>query len=111
MKTFTSVEEILNIDDKKWIIVYFHASFCKPCKKVSPEFENLEKKYMNTICFGKADIEKTNLGQAFDITMMPVFIVFINENNQWMEYKRYIGTDLNPIVRLLDQIVSVKEEN
>lgn len=105
MKTFTSVEEILNIHDKKWTIVYFHASFCQPCKKVGPEFEKLEIRYP-AVCFGKADIGKTNLGQAFDIMMMPIFILFIYENEQWMEYKRFVGTDLKNLTFILEQIKS-----
>jgi len=58
-------------------IVYFTATWCKPCKAVSPVFEKLEREGPSEIYFIKIDIdEHPEISEYCNIDSIPSCIVY-----------------------------------
>jgi thioredoxin 1 len=61
------------------IIIKLYATWCKPCKKITPFYEIYSKEY-NNILFCEINIEEfDNIINIYDIKKFPTFI-FINNN-------------------------------
>eukprot|EP00956_Cyclotella_meneghiniana_P001530 scaffold1717_cov62-Cyclotella_meneghiniana.AAC.11 len=55
-------------------VMYFTASWCPPCKMISPIYEELSKKYPK-VAFGKIDVdENQDAAMAFQISAVPTFV-------------------------------------
>ena len=53
-------------------VVDFYATWCGPCKQLSPILERLEKKYAGRVTFMRIDVdEQPELAQAFQIESIP----------------------------------------
>jgi thioredoxin 1 len=62
--------------NKNKILVQYTASFCSPCKTLSPRLENISKNH-EKIKFVKIDVqENVNLTQELNITSVPTVIVY-----------------------------------
>ena len=65
-------------ESKKLIVVDFTASWCGPCRFISPFLAELAKKYTNAI-FVKVDVDELkSVAQDWAIEAMPTF-VFVKE--------------------------------
>jgi len=63
----------------KLVIVDFFATWCGPCQRISPVFEELSRKYPKAI-FVKVDVDKCQeTAAANGVTAMPTFIFFRNK--------------------------------
>ncbi|RDW59505.1 thiol-disulfide exchange intermediate [Coleophoma cylindrospora] len=61
------------------LIIDFYATWCGPCKAISPAFDRLAKQHADTpaIVFAKVDVDKAkDVAQACAITSMPTFQFF-----------------------------------
>ena len=62
----------------KLVVVDFFATWCGPCQRIAPVFEQLAAKYGNAV-FLKVDVDKCpDVGAANNVTAMPTFIFFRN---------------------------------
>ncbi len=62
-----------------FVIVDFWASWCMPCKKLSPTVEALAKDYRGKVVFGKLNTDQSvNTAISFGITSIPTLIFFKN---------------------------------
>ena len=69
-------ETLTYIGDKP-TIVDFYASWCGPCKKLSPIMEKLSKKYEDKVNFYKIDVdESSDLANTLKIKGIPTLIFF-----------------------------------
>ena len=60
-------------------LVDFWASWCSPCKAVSPIIESLAEEYSGKVTVGKVNIEdETELADRFNIMSIPTVILFDN---------------------------------
>lgn len=58
------------------VIVDFYATWCGPCRLISPYFAELSKSYPSVV-FVKIDVDKLEeVAQSLGITAMPTFQVF-----------------------------------
>ncbi|GMH34319.1 hypothetical protein BSKO_02153 [Bryopsis sp. KO-2023] len=64
--------------DGKVVLIDFSATWCGPCKMISPVFEDMSTKYENVI-FLKVDVDAVDeVATMCSISAMPTFQVFIN---------------------------------
>jgi thioredoxin len=63
----------------KLVVVDFYATWCGPCQRIAPVFEQLARKYPKAI-FVKVDVDKCQETAATNgITAMPTFLFFRNK--------------------------------
>ena len=61
------------------VLVDFWASWCGPCKMLSPIIEEIEKEYEGTIKVGKINVdEEMELAQKYGVASIPTVILFRN---------------------------------
>jgi thioredoxin 1 len=71
------------------IIVDCWASWCMPCRMLSPIIDNLAKKYAGKIVFGKMNVdENQSIPQKYDVSSIPNMLIF--KNGKMID--RIIGT-------------------
>ncbi len=64
----------------KPVVIDFHATWCGPCKTMSPLVDRLEKEFGDKVIFVKIDVDKAkSLAQRYKVSAMPTF-VFIDSN-------------------------------
>ncbi|KAL3773579.1 hypothetical protein ACHAWO_003066 [Cyclotella atomus] len=67
-----AVDKFRTINERS--VMYFTASWCPPCKMISPVYDELSKKYPK-VAFGKIDVdENQNAAMEFQISAVPTFI-------------------------------------
>lgn len=66
----------------KPVILDLYATWCPPCKKLSPILEEIQKQYGNKIQIYKIDVDKEpQLAQLFNASSIPLMI-FIPKNGK-----------------------------
>lgn len=85
------VSDISEIPQKGAVVIDFFATWCGPCKRIAPFFEDLADKYYPAIAFLKVDVDESpELIDRFDISAMPTF-VFLKDGKL---VKRVEGADV-----------------
>lgn len=73
----------------KVTILDFNATWCMPCKKFAPTFDEAARKYGEDIDFVSVDIDANpNTKQSFGISAVPTVVIVDKDGN---ELKRYEG--------------------
>lgn len=76
----------LVIDKKEKVLVDFYASWCGPCKMLSPILEEISKEVDVQIC--SVDVDNNfDLAKSYGVMSVPTLILF----NNGIEVKRAIG--------------------
>lgn len=61
----------------EYVLVDFFATWCMPCKMLSPILDNLAEKFAGKVVFGKIDIDKDeNVAREYDIYSVPTLLLF-----------------------------------
>ena len=84
-----SNEFITEVENKEGVVVVdFFATWCGPCKMLSPVYTSLGEEMKESANFLKVDIDESmELAQRFTITTVPTVVVF--KNGQEMD--RLVG--------------------
>jgi thioredoxin 1 len=100
LNTQTFKQKVWNFEhDKKFkrvgeqfIILDFHATWCRPCKMLAPHLQTLQNKYKGKLIVYKIDVDQEpELAKLFKVEAMPT-IVFINSKTTFkteLGYKEY----------------------
>ena len=76
------------------VVIDFFATWCGPCKRIAPAFEDLADKYFPVVTFLKVDVDQSaELVNTFDISAMPTF-VFLKDGKI---IKKVEGADIREI--------------
>lgn len=67
-------EMVLNSD--KPVVVDYWATWCGPCKMLSPIVEELAVELEDTASFGKMDIQKNTTGTKYGLASIPTLMIF-----------------------------------
>lgn len=70
------------------VVVDFFATWCGPCKMLTPIFESLSKEMSDKVDFAKIDIDRSlEVAQEYEIVSVPTMIIFKNGK----EVQRIVG--------------------
>lgn len=79
METF---QDIINGD--KPVLIDFYATWCGPCKAMSPIVENIGKEMQGQARVLKIDVDKNqSIAQRLQIQAVPTFMIFKNGKMMW----------------------------
>ena len=98
-----SGKEVYSIlDDDYYLIFYFTASWCGPCKLLGKKLEELEKKLNNNknkIIFCKIDVDNNNdeICKQCDIKSVPLIILFKNRK----ALGKVSGNNIEMVIKLI----------
>ena len=86
-------------------IIDFHAKWCKPCKKISPDFEKLSVKYTD-VMFLKCDVDESDeLSALFDINSLPTFVYGYSKNI----IDKFEGANIKVVERKLQEYTTLED--
>ena len=84
-------------------LVDFHASWCGPCKTMSPIIDQLKKKMGSKIRVLKIDVDKNQEAAGkFKIRSVPTFILFKKGEILWRQQG---GMDLNTLQKKINNSI------
>ena len=88
-----------SLQSKKKVLVDFFATWCGPCKMLSPILEEIRDELGDDIIIGKVDVDENfDLARSYGIMSVPTIIVF----KKGEESLRSIG--LKPKQAILDML-------
>ena len=99
------------LDEKKYILFYFTASWCGPCQRVYPHFTKLMESYdPNVITARKIDIDdddNSELCSKLKVTSVPTFVLL--KDRTYID--RCVGANIDKIQHMIEtNVVITKEE-
>lgn len=75
-------EALLNTD--KPVLIDFHTVWCTPCRKMAPIIDKIEAGFKDKAIVMRIDVDKSKeVGKAYKIQGVPVFILFKNGKEIW----------------------------
>ena len=86
------------------VLVDFHATWCGPCKAMSPIIESLGKELQGKMRILKIDIDKNETtANQFGIRSVPTFMIFQNGEIVW---RHSGGMDKTALLQQIDPFIS-----
>ena len=99
------------LDEKKYILFYFTASWCGPCQRVYPHFTKLMESYdPNVIIARKIDIDDDDnfeLCRKLDVGSVPNFVLL--KDRTYID--RCVGANIDKIQDMIEKNVVVTQEH
>ena len=108
-------KSVVNADDKSFesavkkksgvVLVDFHATWCGPCKTLSPEIDKLAKKYKGKASIVKVDVDKApKVSNEFKVKYIPHVLLF----KDGKVVKGVSGRDAKSIAKDIDSALGDK---
>ena len=98
------------LDEKKYILFYFTASWCGPCQRVYPHFTKLMESYdPNVIIARKIDIDdddNSELCSKLKVTSVPTFVLL--KDRTYID--RCVGGNIDKIQHMIETNVVITQE-
>ncbi|KAH3675089.1 hypothetical protein WICMUC_002921 [Wickerhamomyces mucosus] len=87
------------IKNPKLSLIDFYATWCGPCKAISPILEKFNQDYKD-VQFLKVDVDESNdIAQEYGITAMPTFILF----KEGEAIGKIVGANPNHLKQAIEQ--------
>ena len=81
-------------------VVFYHATWCQPCRRMSPFVDKLKSTYGNTVTFLKVDVDSNQETATFaDVSEMPTFKFY----RRSFEVDVLIGTNKEELHRKVER--------
>lgn len=101
----TKVDTLLNFHEltksPKLSIIDFYATWCGPCKLISPVLEKFLEQYKEDTQFLKIDVDElSDIAQEYGITAMPTLLFFKNGEG----LGKIIGANPNGIKKAIEEL-------
>ncbi|CAL8090610.1 unnamed protein product [Calicophoron daubneyi] len=78
VKTLNELDQVLNQNPNKLVIIDFFATWCGPCKVIAPNFEKLSEEFPD-VTFLKVDVDQAeDAAEKYGVTAMPTFVLLKN---------------------------------
>lgn len=91
-------QEIINQD--KPVLVDFYATWCGPCKMMSPILEDLKKKVDDRAAIIKIDVDKNpQAASAYQVQDVPTLILFKGGKTLWRQSGIVPASELERIIK------------
>lgn len=74
-----NTQEFNELMNEKAVLVDFFATWCGPCKMLSPVLESVAEKMKDKVTFVKVDVDRSpDLAAKFGVMSVPTMIMFKN---------------------------------
>ena len=88
------------IASNKLVLIDFHATWCGPCKAMSPRIKSLAKKMKGEVKIIKIDIDRNkSLSHNLKIKGVPTFMLYKNGRQLWRQSGMMTENQLLKIVK------------
>ena len=100
----TNTKDFENTIESGITLVDFYASWCGPCRMLSPIIEEIDEEYVNRVKVAKLDVDECGeVASRYHVNAIPAVLIF--KNNELV--KTNIGfTSKDNIKELLEEILS-----
>lgn len=89
--SMTELNQIINNNNEKMLVLDLYADWCVPCKILSPIFNSLSQTHKDQASFFRVDVDKSpEIAEAFGVQGIP-YVVFIRNKKAI-----YTLTGVNP---------------
>lgn len=100
-------EDIPELEGKIIVVDYF-ATWCAPCRELSPYFERWANTYRDDVDFRKVDVDENQmLAEENDIEAMPTVIVYSPDT---IEVARIVGFDPKRIEAAIKKAIDDRKQ-
>ena len=100
--TEEELEEILETNKDKLVILDFSAKWCGPCKMIAPKFAEISETYAPDVVCVKIDVDvNPDSATAYEVGAMPTFI-FLKKGHQ---VKTITGANAAKIVETIESLL------
>lgn len=100
VRNLSQFQQLISTAGTRLVVVDFTATWCGPCKMISPVFESLSQKYAGRALFLKVDVDDANdVAQFCSVSSMPTFHGYLNGSIVF----QFSGADRNQLENEIEQ--------
>jgi thioredoxin 1 len=89
------------IQNNKFVVIDFNATWCEPCKKIKPDFESLAENHKDCV-FCYVDIDDCpDIADEYDINKLPTFLIYKDKEN----CDEYVGNSETKMKEIIEKIL------